>query len=251
MTGTLDDSVGATGMTDEMSGRPDAPRQATARQLQIYRAAAKLFVEKGFAGASMSDIAEAVQLTKAGLYHFVSSKEDLLFDIMQHGMNRLEHDVVEPALKEPDPLARLQLIIRKHIRNVVGADPDAGHPISIIMDEPQGLAVGRRRLINERKRLYMNLIRDTLKALQDRGDMSRDLDPTIAAFNIIGTIMWVPRWRRPGGRLSLDEISREIVSNLVTGLVSPTASVASTSNTRGEAPAPGPSFFAVHPRKAR
>lgn len=193
----------------------------TERKLQIYRAASKLFVEKGYAGASMSDIAEAVGMTKAGLYHFVASKEDLLYAIMLHGMTKLERDVIEPALKVADPLERLQVIIRRHIRNVVGADTSARNPISIVIDEPQGLGLEKRREIDDRKRRYMDLIRDTLKALQQSGQMRSRLDPTTVAFTIIGTIMWVARWRRPNGPLSLEQISDEIVSNLLTGLIRP------------------------------
>ncbi|MBL8769923.1 MAG: TetR family transcriptional regulator [Phenylobacterium sp.] len=193
------------------------------RRLQIYREASALILERGFAGASMSDIAVAVGLTKAGLYHFVSSKEDLLYEIMLHGMAKLEHDVIAPALAEADPATRLEVIVRRHIRNVVGADSALRNPISIVIDEPQGLSPERRREIDARKRRYMDLIRDTLTALQARGVVRPELNPTVAAFTIIGTIMWVARWRRPNGRLSLDEISDQIVGNLLSGLRGPAA----------------------------
>lgn len=195
----------------------------TDRRLQIYRAASELILEKGFAGASMSDIAAAVGLTKAGLYHFVESKEDLLYAIMLHGMAKLEKDVIEPALRLESPLERLQLIVRNHIRNVVGDDSRARNPISIVIDEPQGLGLQRRREIDRRKRRYMDLIRDTLVALRDSGLMSPQLDPTTTAFTIIGTIMWVARWRRPGGRLSVEEISDQVLDNLLKGIRAPAA----------------------------
>ncbi len=49
---------------------------------QIYEAAASLFCEQGFGQSSMSDVAAAVDMTKAGVYHHISSKDDLLFGIM-------------------------------------------------------------------------------------------------------------------------------------------------------------------------
>src|ERR1700760_455671 len=92
-------------------------RQLSPRESQIYMAASRLFIEKGFAGTSMSDIAEAVNITKAGLYHFVESKEELLFTINQFGMDRLEEAVIRPAAAIADPRARLDAIFRAHVRN--------------------------------------------------------------------------------------------------------------------------------------
>lgn len=190
----------------------------TDRQLQIYRAASELILEKGFAGASMSDIAARVGLTKAGLYHFVASKEDLLYAIMVYGMARLQRDVIEPAQAITDPMARLEFIIRSHIRNVVGEDETSRNPISIVLDEPQGLSPERRREIDQRKHRYMGLIRATLDELKRDRALRPDVDSTAAAFTIIGTIMWVARWRRPDGRLSVSEISDQIFLNLTGGM---------------------------------
>lgn len=195
------------------------PPRVNPRKRQIYIAASRLFMEKGFAGASMSDIAEAVQLTKAGLYHFVASKEDLLFEIIQHGMNQLDEDVVQPALAVEDPLERLRSIISNHIRNLGRVETDQGNPLSIVTDEPMGLNPERRRVIDARKAAYVNLIRDTLDALKADGRMRPEADTTVVAFTIVGTIMWTARWRRPDGRLSLDQIVDEILRNLVDGLI--------------------------------
>ena len=64
-----------------LSGEPD-------RLDEIYRAAALLICEKGYDATSMNDIAEAVGLTKAGVYHHIEGKRDLLFRIMNFGHGR-------------------------------------------------------------------------------------------------------------------------------------------------------------------
>jgi AcrR family transcriptional regulator len=181
------------------------------RQRQIYIEAAKLFVAKGFDGASMSDLAEAVQLTKAGLYHFVRSKEDLLFTIVNYSMDRLYLDVVEPARLVREPLERLRTIIRNHTLNVGRVTLDSGSPLSNLVDEPNGLAPERRALIDARKRGYFDLLRGTLRELKAEGRLAPHADPTMLAFTIIGMIMWIARWRRPDGRLSLDQVADQIL----------------------------------------
>lgn len=194
-------------------------RLVSDRQRQIYIEASKLFVARGFAGTSMSDIAEAVQITKAGLYHFVSSKEDLLFTMMTYAMDRLDLDVVQPALAVTDPLERLHVIVRNHALNVGQVATDTGSPLSIVVDEPAGLSPENRKIIDGRKRVYFDLLRGTLEALRDEGRLAADTDTTVTAFTIIGMIMWIARWRRPEGRLSLEEVADQITRIVLSGVV--------------------------------
>lgn len=208
----------ARGDRSSQSGVQEAPRIASDRQQQIFIAASKLFVERGFAGTSMSDIADAVQITKAGLYHFVSSKEDLLFTIMSYGMDRLELDVVQPARAVSDPLERLRVIVRNHAMNVGRVVTESGSPLSIVVDEPAGLSPENRKIIDARKREYFDLLRGTLQALKDEGRVREGLDTTVAAFTIIGMVMWIARWRRPEGRLSLEHVADQISSTALAGV---------------------------------
>lgn len=208
------------------SGPDSAPAQDAApsptRLEQIYLEAARLFVEKGFAGASMSDIAKAVNITKAGLYHFVSGKEELLYTIMSFGLDQLEEEVVRPALEVKDPRDRLVLIVRNHARNVLRGETGRGNPITIVVNEAAGLTGENRKRVDARKRAYFELIRDTLGQLKKQKRLV-DVDTTVAAFSIIGTILWLARWHRPDGKLSLDEIAEQVVKLTLGGVLKPGA----------------------------
>ncbi|SVB10786.1 uncharacterized protein METZ01_LOCUS163640, partial [marine metagenome] len=74
-------------------------RQKTSRRetrtTQIYEAAARVFCEHGFGQSSMSDVAAAVDMTKAGIYHHIASKDELLFGIMSYGMDIFEERVLD------------------------------------------------------------------------------------------------------------------------------------------------------------
>ena len=67
-----------------------APKAAPARTAEVYRAAAELMVEKGYGGTSIGDIAQAVGMTKAGLYHHISGKQDLLYQILNHAIDLVQ-----------------------------------------------------------------------------------------------------------------------------------------------------------------
>ncbi|MFN9928753.1 MAG: TetR/AcrR family transcriptional regulator, partial [Phenylobacterium sp.] len=80
----------AHGLIIDSGPRTAGARLISPRARQIYLQAARLFVEKGYDGASMSDIAAAVNITKAGLYHFVRSKEEVLLTLGPEGVDEVE-----------------------------------------------------------------------------------------------------------------------------------------------------------------
>jgi hypothetical protein len=69
-------------------------------------------------------------------------------------------------------------------------------------------------------RKYVNLVRDTLVELKTSGRL-RDVDPSVAAFNLIGMILWLPRWFRQDGRLSQQQVAKEIAKLALGGLLRP------------------------------
>ncbi|MEM8995810.1 MAG: helix-turn-helix domain-containing protein, partial [Acidobacteriota bacterium] len=77
------------------------------RAVDIYRKAASIIYEKGFNATSMGDIADAVDLTKGGLYYYIKGKKALLFAIMNFAMDLLESEVLSPARQAADPHRRL------------------------------------------------------------------------------------------------------------------------------------------------
>lgn len=177
---------------------------------QIYRVAARLICKKGYDATSISDIAEAVGITKGGIYHHIPAKTDLLFAIMNYGMDRLERAVIEPARTVSDSEERLRSIVTNHALLITqGSTPDGNNPVTILVDEEAGLTPKHRRDINKRKRAYLDLIRDTLKQLEAEGKL-KNVDVTVAAFSLLGMILWLSRWYRPGGKLSREEVASDL-----------------------------------------
>src|SRR5437764_628161 len=116
---------------------------------------------KGYEATSMNDIADAVGLTKAGIYHYIRGKEELLFAIMSYAMDMVDEDVMRPARQIADPEQRLRTIVERHARRIL----DVGGAVTILLEEMYALTPQHRRAIRARKRTYFNLIRQTLEQL--------------------------------------------------------------------------------------
>ncbi|HEX3365397.1 TetR/AcrR family transcriptional regulator [Phenylobacterium sp.] len=195
------------------------PEKGVARQRQIRLAASRLFVQQGYDGTSMQDIADAVGLTKPGLYHFVESKEELLSAIVDDGVERLEREVIEPARAIKDPEARLAAMIRLHVDNISHVETDVGNPVTALVENLIGLSDERRSQMEGRLRQVFEVIRGALDELKAEGRLADGLDPTVSAFSIIGMVMWTNRWRRPGGRLSAAAVADSIVALALHGVL--------------------------------
>lgn len=203
----------------------------TERVDQIYRVAAQIICERGYDATSMNDIAEAVGITKAGVYHFIPSKKELLFAIMSYGMDTLESTVIIPASVVGDAETRLRFIITSHAMLIARSSNDEGHdPVTILVEEEMGLSAVHRRKIKQRKRIYLDLIRDTLAQLKEEGKL-KEIDVTTAAFSLLGMILWLARWFRPDGRLSREQVAEEISKIALGGLLESGAVTRISANT--------------------
>jgi TetR/AcrR family transcriptional regulator, cholesterol catabolism regulator len=193
----------------------------TNRLGEIYRAAALLICEKGYDATSMNDIAEAVGLTKAGVYHHIEGKKDLLFRIMNFGMDELDEYVLVPARAQADAESRLRSIIANHARLIIShITPQGYNPVTIVVEETAGLTPEHRRKIDQRKRVYVDLLRETLNQLKKEGKL-REVDVTVASFSLLGAILWLSRWYHPDGRLTPEQIIEEISKITLGGLLRP------------------------------
>ena len=186
------------------------------RRAEICRTAAQIFRDRGYDATSVSDIARTLGITKAGLYHYFESKEALLFEITAYGLDRVRDEVIVPARALRDPEARLRQLV---IRHASIATQGRG-AIAQLVDEVRALPPPARKRVEERMRAYFDLVRGTLVELRSAGRL-RDVDPTVATFSLIGTILWLPRWFRQNGRLSREQVANEIANIALGGLLRP------------------------------
>lgn len=188
--------------------------------------AARTFVQRGFDATSVNDIASALGVTKAGLYHHIDSKESLLFDIVSLGMDWLDEDVVKPVSGISDPEERLEQMLVRHARLTACNEGW----ITILLDDIHALKPVPRRIIKRRKRAYVELVRGTLIQLQQAGGL-RQLDPMVAALGVLGMIVWLSRWVKPRGSMSGDQVARQIADIALAGLLLPPVPSASGGHT--------------------
>jgi AcrR family transcriptional regulator len=179
--------------------------EAKQKLREICRIAARVFYAKSYDGASMQDIAQAVGLTKAGLYHHVGSKDRLLYEIQNYGMDILDEDVLAPLKDITDPSKKLRRTIAGHIDLIVRA---RDQEITVILHENRSLSGPLRKKLNARKRSYIEYLVDLIQRVQDQSGRPPQIAPRLAAFALLGMINWLYQWYSTAGYVKQDELAQ-------------------------------------------
>jgi AcrR family transcriptional regulator len=184
---------------------PRAP--AKDRRQEILRQAAHLFLERGYEATSMNLIAERARVTKQGLYYHFKGKKELMFSIMSYALDLLEKHTREATAGPSDHEQRLRQIVENHSR-MITREEDGAFTL-LVIDQTEVLQPEDRRTITRRKRAHFELIRTTLEELRKEGKL-RDVNTTVAAFSLLGMVMWISKWYRRDGLLGADEIAAQV-----------------------------------------
>lgn len=183
---------------------------------EICRIAARVFYEKGYDGASMQEIATAVGLTKAGLYHHIGSKDHLLYEIMNYGMDILQETVLDKVKDITDPREKLRQTIIGHIDLIVRA---RDQEITVILHENRSLKGALHKKINARKREYIHYLEDLISKVQAQKGGKSLLEPRTAAFALLGIINWLYQWYQPEGPVKQTELAQAYADFFFRGLL--------------------------------
>lgn len=181
---------------------------------RIILTAARVFCERGYAGAGIGDVAKACGLTKAGLYHHIRSKEELLLEIQSYGMDVFEAEVLRPASEISDPLRRLESCLE---RNVLLLTKRPSQEIAVILHEHNTLKGEARARINARKKRYVRFLEQAFAEAMQRRQIRR-VNPRVAAFSFLGMVLWIYKWFRPDGAIPAERLAREMRTLFFGGL---------------------------------
>lgn len=176
---------------------------------EILDAAAELFTSKGYEQTTALEIADAVGLTKASLYYYVASKEELLFRVLLRNHLELHRHVAEGLDPTPgDPLASVATFITRHVGFVL-AHRGVSSLYADEVDVVRSVAPWWEELVAERRRherLLRRLIRDAIAV----GAAAGDLDPTLTARTLLGMANAPLRWTREGSRTPPGRVAEHI-----------------------------------------
>lgn len=201
----------------------DRPRRGRPRRgpnperfQEIIDAAAAVFLEKGYDRTSTEDISAAVGILKGSLYHYVQSKEDLLFRIIKQSYDDALVTIQSAVELEGDGLARLNAFVHGHVKFAV----QNLTAFTIQLREFTRLSPERRREITAGGDAYLNGLRRILRDGQREGVIDEQLDVPLTSLAILGQLNSLTQWYRPNGRLSTKRLADSFAGLVITSVAS-------------------------------
>ena len=171
------------------------------------------FTKRGYDGTSITHLAAATGLSKSSLYHHVQGKEHILRLGLERAVTPLLGVIDEPGALEGPAIDRLTYVLHRQI----GILAEQIAAVTLLLRVRGNTATERWAL--QRRREFDTFVAGLVRAGVDEGDLRADLDPTLVARLLSGTVNSLTEWYRPGrGALSPDELADAVLSSSLAGL---------------------------------
>jgi AcrR family transcriptional regulator len=198
--------------TQRDSGRAGLRRRLVERE--ILERAAELFAERGFAGTTVQDIADALGMSRPALYYYVKSKEVILQQLVEN-LSINDAKVLEKiaSRRGGDPVEKLREMALQLATNA-GSNP---HQTQILAQSKHHLPEGIAELNLDAERSIARRVMSVLEAGISKGQF-RDVDPHTAALAIIGMCLWTAWWVED---TPLEQVTEQVAEQAVSSVLAP------------------------------
>ncbi len=189
--------------------RKSVSADAANKDERIFAEAVRIFGEKGYHATSMQNIADAVGLQKGSLYHYISSKEELLFKIFERSTGALTKELEAIIASDDSPKNKLHRAIQAHLTALC----EHLDIYTVYLSERRVLSGRTHARVRAEGERHARLLEQIIQ----QGIASKDLrtvDSKMTAHAILGMCNWLYQWYSPTGRLTPHAIA-EIFSDLV------------------------------------
>jgi TetR/AcrR family transcriptional regulator len=182
------------------------------RKRAIMREAGRQFARNGFRSTSLEDIAKSLNLTKAGLYHYVDTKEQLLFDCYLDSLDAAERCVLQVAKEGTSGLDK----VCRYVRSVFSMF-DRPEGFFALLTEVSALGEEHQKVLRRKGRVVDHVLRGFIEEGMQDGSI-RKVDPALIEFAIQGALNWIPKWYSSKGRKDVNQIIEDYVDFFTYGL---------------------------------
>jgi AcrR family transcriptional regulator len=179
----------------------------------VLRAAVRMFNDRGFHSTSLDDVAASLGVTKPLIYHYLGSKDQVLFECVRIGLQQLSDAVAKSRTHEGTGLERLKAFLRRYAECIMD---DFGR--CVIRTSDEALRPDSRMQFRALKAEIDKAMRNLLEESVADGS-ARVQNVKLTAFAYAGALNWPARWHSPDGKLEAGEIAAQIVEILVVGIL--------------------------------
>ena len=184
------------------------------KRVAILRTSAQLFATRGYEATSLDAIAEQLGMHKATLYHYIKSKDEVLYLCLVKSfedLDQVQEKMQDRTLPVLDRLRHFAISLARAQNN------DFGRCLVLVGSRPLELVAGTD--IHKFQKRLDTTVRDLVTEGIASGDI-KPCNPGLVSAMLFGTLNWVPRWYKEDGKLSIDEVVDSFMNMLIHGIAS-------------------------------
>jgi AcrR family transcriptional regulator len=181
---------------------------------EIYRVIARLFAYRGYHSTSMREIARELGMNQSSLYHYFTSKQDILFTLMNDAMDDVLAILEETSSMDLLPEDKLNRVLGFYTQYYAGDQ----ERLILLINEMNSLDEEYRSILVGKQKQYVQLIKSILNELAEQGKI-KQIDPAIATFAFFGMVHYTTKWYHKGGPVSLDQLANSFVEIFTKGIL--------------------------------
>lgn len=186
------------------------------RKDYIAKIACKIFSQYGYQSASLRDISKAANISKAGIYHYYKSKEEILAHILIKNsdvfLEKLKKCIENNYKKKLPPQESFEILMQYYAKHI-NSDKDRR---LIVLRERHQLTKKNKNELHKREREIFRLIKSELIKL---GNIEKRINPNVITFLFISMSHWIGYWFKEGKELSLEEIIKQNIWTIFYGII--------------------------------
>lgn len=180
----------------------------------VLKAAAQVFADDGYEKATIRRIASKARMSIAGLYYYVTSKEELLFSIQLSTFEGLVRDLKARLDADKDASAekRIRIVVENHFQHFQQNLPE----LKVCARELEALKGDSYRQVLERRREYYLITRQAIDELASGSDDPPDSN--LAALSLFGMLNWAYMWFTPRRHRDLEKLETQLGNIFINGV---------------------------------
>ncbi len=194
------------------SSRPRNVNPNAATRVDILKSAAKAFRKLGYHGATVEEIAAALHMKKGNLYYYFKNKEEILFACHQYSLDQLTQILEGIQRGSASADEKLRQLIVAFVHTIL----DDLHGTALLLDL-EALTPAHLKAVIARRDHFERGVLEVLEEGMTTGTFAQG-DPKLLAFALFGAVNWIPRWFKPQGASTSQEIADRFADYLIAGL---------------------------------
>ena len=183
---------------------------------EIIAVASKLFVEKGFEKTTMGDIANALGVHKGSLYHHISSKSEIFYEIVMLGFKDSGKELEQVRISGLEPMEKLKKAVSVHFENILRNSLE----YQVLLNERRYMLDPEQEdRVRRQMKAYENSLFEILKQGVEAGVFRDNLKPRVIVAGIIGVGNAIYKWFSFNGPLDYGDVARTYAEFFITGIM--------------------------------